>query len=107
MLLAGCKQGAGERCEINSDCKGDLECSVSGVCTAPGGVAPLPDASLSERPRDTATVSPSDGAGGTADVHAPGADSAAPDAAIRDAAVDVTSPGDGAAADHAGDASGG
>jgi hypothetical protein len=36
--LAGCKQGEGERCEVNNDCSAGLTCSRSGegafVCTS-------------------------------------------------------------------------
>ncbi len=35
---AGCKQGEGEVCQIDSDCEGGLECNVSTHrCVRPGG----------------------------------------------------------------------
>ena len=46
--LSGCKQGRGDRCQINSDCSGGLVCSAAtGTCTdqTSGGIdAVVPDA---------------------------------------------------------------
>jgi hypothetical protein len=44
--LAGCKQGVGDRCQVNSDCEDDLICVLpvggtpqsGGVCETTGGV---------------------------------------------------------------------
>ncbi len=43
--LAGCKQGVGDRCQVNSDCEDDLICVLpvggtpqsGGVCETTGG----------------------------------------------------------------------
>ena len=35
-LLTGCKQGLGERCQIDDDCGTDLICSLSGTREAGG-----------------------------------------------------------------------
>jgi hypothetical protein len=45
LLAAGCKQGVGERCQVDSDCDDGLRCQLpvgatpqsGGVCMAPGG----------------------------------------------------------------------
>lgn len=35
LLAVSCKQGLGERCQVNSDCEGDLTCSqAEKVCAA-------------------------------------------------------------------------
>jgi hypothetical protein len=85
LILTGCKQGEGERCEVNNDCSEGLVCDnrdvTNGVCTSqPGG-----------------TISVDAGVDG-----APGPDSAPPvtaeaGAADQGAATD-TAAGDGAAA---------
>jgi hypothetical protein len=59
-LLAGCAQGEGDRCEVDSDCKGDLRCERTtgndGVCRA-GASTPLIDASTADRaPSDVAAT---------------------------------------------------
>jgi hypothetical protein len=48
-LLTGCKQGAGERCEVGNDCQSGLTCqklnnSDVGQCKDPALVAPTADA---------------------------------------------------------------
>jgi hypothetical protein len=47
----GCKQGEGERCEIQRDCQDGLTCttldpSADGICTDPNKVQPVPDAAV-------------------------------------------------------------
>ncbi len=51
VVLAGaCKQGEGDRCEVDSDCKSGLTCETfgtgtGGLCTSrPGGTVRPPDA---------------------------------------------------------------
>jgi hypothetical protein len=59
-LVAGCKQGAGDRCQVTSDCDDGLLCvlppggtpQAGGTCMAQGGTGP-----------DMATTSPGDLAG--------------------------------------------
>src|SRR6185312_13182605 len=66
-LAPGCGQGEGDRCEIDSDCSGDLLCDLSqgrseGVCRSqigtrppdagPDRPAPSPDTSV-DRPTDS------------------------------------------------------
>ena len=49
LSLSGCKQGVGDRCQVNSDCADGLTCvlppngspQTGGVCTPPGGVEDL------------------------------------------------------------------
>jgi hypothetical protein len=50
-VLAGCKQGEGEVCQINDDCEDGLDCNAgTGRCQRPGGAptfdagTPTPDA---------------------------------------------------------------
>jgi hypothetical protein len=48
-LLAGCKQGNGERCQVDNDCSGGLQCNQAQlVCQTPGDhlsldVLPVPE----------------------------------------------------------------
>jgi hypothetical protein len=47
LTSSGCKQGAGDRCNVNSDCDDNLICvrppggtaQSGGICQSPGGVA--------------------------------------------------------------------
>ena len=45
-LVGGCRQGLGERCQIDSDCESGLVCSQSRVCDMVRGMmtsdAPIP-----------------------------------------------------------------
>lgn len=81
-LLAACKQGEGERCQVNDDCEDGLNCSVATqTCEERASVteidATVPDA----EPADAAIdAMPPDAP--------PDAPDAAPDAAV-DAAVDA------------------
>jgi hypothetical protein len=35
VLIAGCKQGKGDRCQVNADCSDNLVCSTAtGTCTS-------------------------------------------------------------------------
>lgn len=46
LVMSGCKQGVGDRCQVNSDCEDDLICVLpvggtpqsGGVCEATGGI---------------------------------------------------------------------
>ena len=88
--VAGCKQAAGERCQLDSDCEDGFICRYVGMPNpAEGGqcqssqsnsdAAPLPDAAV-----DGAT----DGSSDAADAASDAAPDASPDAA-GDAAVDA------------------
>ena len=45
LLVPACKQGSGERCQIDDDCESGLECSKSeGVCRPTAGGIPAVDA---------------------------------------------------------------
>jgi hypothetical protein len=49
LLIAGCKQGKGDRCQIEADCQAGLVCSKSGKCdTSTGGGL---DASVPDGPK--------------------------------------------------------
>jgi hypothetical protein len=92
-LLAGCKQGEGDRCEVNSDCESGLMCFMRGnakVCQSSGFV-PTADASVDSAPAADSAPLPdaAPGAPDTADV-APAPPDLAPDAATADARLDGT-----------------
>jgi hypothetical protein len=106
--LTGCKQGEGERCEVNNDCSAGLTCqadNMGGVCTSrPGGVRPADagtDGAVTSGPDGAASAEA--GAGVDLGTAADGAsqDVAAPPADVAAAEV---SPEAGAAADGATDA---
>jgi len=56
LLLAGCAQGEGDRCQVTSDCESGLECKME-ICTSKktavspldGAVAPAVDAAVIRR----------------------------------------------------------
>ena len=53
---AGCKQGEGDRCQIDSDCESGLTCSTNGKCTGavhPADAAPRID---SPAPPDASNI---------------------------------------------------
>ena len=81
LAFAGCKQGEGETCQVDSDCEEGLVC-VPGisVCQEPGGTADIADAA----PRADADTT--DGAIADADI----GDADITDAAVSDAAPDAT-----------------
>jgi hypothetical protein len=40
--IASCKQGEGERCQIQADCEGDLQCNVAqGICVSSSQEMPI------------------------------------------------------------------
>jgi hypothetical protein len=47
--LAGCKQGLGERCELDSDCESGLLCSTGSARTCENPALSVPDASTDLR----------------------------------------------------------
>ena len=107
---AGCKQGDGERCEINTDCEDGSYCDPSGGDNSGGICKPLPDAGTTpiDAAAETGTDVPvemtpaTDGGDAAMDVTtetAPDADAAAETAA--DAPVEMT-PADGPAAETGG-----
>jgi hypothetical protein len=109
VLIAGCKQGEGDRCETDSDCSSDLMCEQSnagGRCTQRTGTPAPPDAS-----RDLPTASSDVPVERAASETATPADAPAADAARGDAAGDVAADAravDAATTDAPGpDASGG
>jgi hypothetical protein len=55
LSLAACKQGLGDRCQVNSDCVSGLVCSAAtGTCTdqTSGGIdAQVPDAKAIDAPK--------------------------------------------------------
>ena len=56
-LVAGCKSGVGQRCQVQSDCQGNLVCNeTKGVCESSGGGSNI-DA---EAPPDISVDSPVD-----------------------------------------------
>lgn len=74
-LTPGCKQSEGERCQIDDDCEGGLQCSDSQhICvgmagSTPDGMpvadarqdGPTPDGSVDAPPGDGGTDAPPDG----------------------------------------------
>lgn len=100
--LPACKQGEGQRCQLDSDCSGDLVCTIpaggsrqeGGTCQQPGGTDAGNTQPDMAKPRD---MSPStDAAGDAATDGAMPEDGATPaDAA---APADAATPADAAAA---------
>jgi hypothetical protein len=94
LALAGCKQGEGERCEVDNDCSGGLSCDnpklTGGLCTSRPGTAPPVDAALdvARPPADTGTPDrPVDAAiPPTPDAAVDHPEDRTPDAAPRDGA---------------------
>jgi hypothetical protein len=87
VALSGCKQGEGERCEVDRDCSSGLVCDVNNVCRHPDRIGLPPDADL--RQDAVAPEVAPDGASGVETGPAPadgpgGADTAAPDATHSD-----------------------
>jgi hypothetical protein len=94
-LLGACEQGAGDVCQVNSDCESPLLCNAStGQCQRPGtgGVA---DAAA---PGDAAIPIDADILPDAPPPDAAPPDAAAPDAGEPDAAVDAAPPDAAAAA---------
>ena len=63
ILPSGCKQGLGERCQVNADCDSDI-CSKSNpqVCVSPNDNSQVQiDAEVPPAPVDAAIDAPSDG----------------------------------------------
>ena len=62
--VSACKQGVGERCQINDDCETNICNAATGVCQEPGGpitdaapindAPPTPDAGPDAAPIDAA-----------------------------------------------------
>jgi hypothetical protein len=120
VLAPGCKQGAGDRCEIESDCEEGLECVITGsnttdgVCRAPmtvavsdagsppvttpvdGGATDAGADAVADAGADTATLDATTGedAVDAADAPDASADTTAPDASTLDGAgTDVSAGG--------------
>lgn len=88
-LAAGCKQGPGERCEVNRDCEGGYFCDPSAGDNSGGICKPYPTSESSD-------ASSTDAAGETAADAAEDAETATEDAALSrdadgstDAATDI------------------
>jgi hypothetical protein len=88
LSLAGCKQAAGEYCEVTSDCETGLMCIASGA----GGYC-----SASEPPADAGVLA--DVGGSTTDVPLPSPDVAATDVVSTSDTItpDAPAPADAAA----------
>ena len=98
VAASGCKQGSGDRCQLNSDCQDGLTCVVSPNATlAEGGTCQSTTAPAVDAAAPDATPPPGDSA--TASDAATGGDDASSDAATPpgDAASDSAS--DGGASD--------
>jgi hypothetical protein len=98
LALSACKQGAGDRCEIDSDCESGLTCDSNDVCSvrSSSGAGGTPGAGGSGAP-DGGNL---DGAGGSdaADVNHDAVDApAVPDSG--DTAADTSEAGGGDATD--------
>ena len=62
LLVAACKQGKGERCQINADCQDNLICSsATGTCSGSGTSNEI-DATVPpmDAPRDAPADAPRD-----------------------------------------------
>lgn len=56
IALVGCKQGAGDRCQVDDDCSSGLICNQAKLeCQSPGGSNDL-DASIIDAPKTDAQV---------------------------------------------------
>jgi hypothetical protein len=91
--LAGCKQSAGERCEIASDCSAGLICIAGNICAvadAPADAAPATDGRIAT---PDSTVSGVDAGGAevviTAEVAAPVDVNVSVDGPAADASPDL------------------
>jgi hypothetical protein len=101
LLLAGCAQGEGDRCQVTSDCESGLECKME-VCTGKKAVVPQQDGGVFPTP-DAAPIKGDAAANGDALGVTPVGDSGAVDApvlqsvdtsVIPDAAVDASAMSD-------------
>lgn len=77
--VVGCKQAAGERCQINADCEDGLVCNASEqICQQPGAGTPDANTTDASPPIDAIdALPPIDGA----------VDAMVPDAMVNDARV--------------------
>jgi hypothetical protein len=88
-LLTGCKQGAGERCEIGNDCESGLVCEKlttatgEGQCKNPALITPVADAAPTVDARDAGTRDTA------TDLPADTAPEAGPEAAAADRPADA------------------
>lgn len=57
-LVAGCKQGEGDRCEIDDDCESGLQCCTGSNTCRPSCVTNQPDAAVHLDARVTEDASP-------------------------------------------------
>lgn len=72
LLIAGCKQGLGDRCQVQADCESGLQCNAAtGTCQ--GGQGSPIDANVPDGPRTDAAR-----------------DASSTNDAPRDAAIDAT-----------------
>ena len=87
LALAGCTQGEGDRCEVDSDCSGDLRCSSGGTCIR--GVEVKLDAAVGGTSGTTDALAPADGPSSSLDTAAADGAAAEPDSAL---APDLAAP---------------
>ncbi len=86
LAITACKQGSGERCQVDTDCEGDLTCTTLGFCGTDND-NPI-DAGEAFDARPDAADEPDAAA---ADAAADAATDAAPiDAVVFDASIDAT-----------------
>lgn len=104
--LAGCKQGAGDRCELDTDCEDGLLCDgITMTCQQPGQGGQVPDAGPTPDALVLVDGPAQDGAGDAAGDIMPSdaAGDTMPSDAAGDAQADATAAADGAP-DGTGDA---
>ena len=87
MLVVGCQQAEGERCQINADCEDGLVCNASEqICQQPGAGAPDANTTDSSPPIDALDAMPAIDGGVDAMADAMVNDALVNDALVNDAA---------------------
>jgi hypothetical protein len=94
-LAAGCRQGEGKRCQVDSDCEDGLSCYTQlSESAIPEGTCQRPSAAVDAAANDTGTAD-------AAQADAAQADSSQADAGQEDAGQEAASQADGALQDGA------
>jgi len=62
-VYVGCKQGDGDRCQVNSDCESDICNKAKGTCASSGGSTTDIDAGVPDGPDAGPADGPTDAPG--------------------------------------------